>query len=484
MIRSTIAALATPIGFGGIGIIKISGPQAFAIARRLFSPSVQTPSAAHSPNNIEHVKEHQVYPSQEDHDTFRSHLLYHGYIVDPETQSEVDEVLVSFMKAPRTYTCEDVVEINAHSGPTALKRILELVILTGAHLAEPGEFTKRAFLNDRIDLTQAEGVIDLICARTDKERQMVMPHLQGVMAQKIGAMKEAMRQIAADVEAYIEFADDLETELNAKEVCLQLKLEVLRPVEKLLSKYQDSHYLREGLRVTIVGAPNVGKSSIMNRMLEKDRVIVAPSPGTTRDAIEETLNIDGIPVVMVDTAGLQATSDPVERIGIRKTNDYLKIADLILFVIDISRPITAGELEIFKNVNKKPLIMVLNKIDLVQRGSEVVLPDNWTDVSHVKTSALLNEGIQGLKKTIRRVSENCGARDAQNGIVPNLRQKIALEKCLSAATVAYKGLSTGVGLELVGMDIKEAALRLDEILGQSLDENILDLIFSRFCIGK
>ncbi|MFC1799153.1 tRNA uridine-5-carboxymethylaminomethyl(34) synthesis GTPase MnmE, partial [Thermodesulfobacteriota bacterium] len=337
MDSSTIAAIATPIGSAGIGIIRISGPDAFAIAASIFRKT-KTESGTKKDSGFRVGS------------ALKSHQLHHGYIVDPEDGRLLDEVLLSAMKAPHSYTREDVVEINSHSGTVILKNILALAVKMGARFAEPGEFTKRAYLNGRIDLTQAEAVMDMITARTDKSLEMAAAHLTGEFKAQVQSMRETLLQIITDIEAVIDFPEDID-DLQASELVLEkLTKQMLTPLHKLVEHYHHAHVLRDGLVLAVVGKPNVGKSSLMNRLLRKERVIVSSVPGTTRDFIEETANIHGIPIVIADTAGLHETEDPVEVMGIQKTREYIDSADLILFVVDSSAPLTDADRLIFDTI--------------------------------------------------------------------------------------------------------------------------------------
>ena len=465
---STIAAIATPPGINGIGIIKISGKNALPIAKSIFKRSGSMP-----------IKSHDSYISE-----FKSHQLYHGYILEPSSGRTIDEVLLSIMKAPHSYTREDVVEINAHSGTVVIKAVLELVLKMGSRLAKPGEFTKRAYINGRIDLTQAEAVIDIINAKTEKSLKLAGTHIKGEMKKAVESIKTSLFNILAQTEANIDFFYDVETfdGIDFKSV----QKEILHPLRTLIEQYYSGSIYREGLKVVIVGRPNVGKSSLMNCLIEKDRSIVTAIPGTTRDFIEESLNIRGVPVTIADTAGLHKTNDPIESIGIKKTTNKIKNSDLILFVVDVSCPLTADEKNIYDQIKakNKRLTLVLNKADLVDEGFDYNLPESWNNVQHIKTSALYGKGIDELKDLIAQSSIGEFNINIENSITPNLRQKIALEKSLSATLAAVKGIKNKMPLELIAIDINEAVAALDEITGVSATEDVLDQIFSNFCIGK
>lgn len=467
----TIAAIATPMGSGGIGIIKISGKDAFSIAGSIFQRSYDPPDEQQG--RIPHL-----------FSSLRSHRLYHGHIVNTQNGQVLDEVLVSKMKAPRTYTREDVVEINTHSGPVVLGSILDLVLKNGARLAEPGEFTKRAYLNGRIDLTQAEAVIDIINSRTEKSLEIATSQIKGGLKSTIESIRKTLLDILTDAEAAIDFPEDVGETINPEDVAEKLEKGVVGILEELVDQYENARYLRDGLKMVVIGRPNVGKSSLMNRLIQEDRVIVTPIPGTTRDLIEETLNIHGIPVVVADTAGLHDTDDPVEVIGIEKTQEYIDGSDLILFMVDASDPLTDEDVKIYETVQHKRLIMVVNKIDLVEDGFQVAPSDPWEKIPSANISALYGRGLSRLKDLIAKLATGDRRLEVQNRIVPNLRHKNALEKSLELAVSAAREVCKGTPFELIAIDIQEAVDRLGEIIGVSAREEIIDQIFSRFCIGK
>jgi len=469
----TIAAIATPRGSGGIGIVKISGKDAVSVAEIIFVPAGKTLK------KTSEVSETSEVP------VFSSHHLYYGHIQNPETKRIIDEVLLAVMYAPHSYTGEDVVEIQGHSGHIALRAILELVLSRGARLAEPGEFTKRAYLNGRIDLTQAEAVIDLINARSDKALQIASLQIRGELKNCIKSIRDTLLNIMAEIEAAIDFPDDVENTVHAESLTETIQKDVIYRLKRLILNYQDAHFLRDGLNVVIVGKPNVGKSSIMNCLLQKDRAIVTPVPGTTRDIIEDSLNIEGVPVIISDTAGLHESDDPVETIGMKKSRKALSNADLILFIIDAGRSLTCEDYAVYETVAGKKHILVMNKSDLIRDESELKIPDNWNNLWRVKTSALYKTGVDELKSFIVKISADSSfGIDEESGIIPNLRHKTALEKSLQAAFSVLEGIKTGIPFELISIDIQDAIDALGEIIGVTTREDLLDQIFSRFCIGK
>jgi tRNA modification GTPase len=459
MDTDTIAAAATPPGAGGIGVVKISGPQAVSIALPLLHP----------PRELSRL---------------RSHHLYYGSVVDPASQRTLDEVLFSVMRAPNTYTREDIVEIQAHGSRCGLGAILELVLKRGARLAEPGEFTKRAFLNGRIDLSQAEAVIEIVKAQTAEGLTLATRQLRGYLSQAILAVRDHIKQILVEVEAAIDFPEDVDEIINPASFVKRMVERVIGPLETLLEQYNEGHVYREGVATAIIGCPNVGKSSLMNRLLQKERSIVTAVPGTTRDFIEETVNIKGIPLRLIDTAGLHDTEDALEAAGVRFARQRLDEADLVLFVVDCSVPLSEQDLRIYKLVRHRKTILVINKIDLGDEGRFTEILGRLEGLSEVKISALYNRGIEELRAAVfREVTNQRGPADLP-AIVPNLRHKVKLEKALVASRAAKEGLWSGRPAELVAIDLRDALDALGEIIGVTTTEDILDQIFSRFCIGK
>ncbi|GAB6184262.1 tRNA uridine-5-carboxymethylaminomethyl(34) synthesis GTPase MnmE [Thermodesulfovibrio hydrogeniphilus] len=453
----TIAAISTPLGEGGIGIIRISGPDAISIADRIF----QSPKGI----NLHNVK---------------SHTIHYGFIIDLETNERIDEVLVSVMRAPNTYTKEDVVEINCHGGFIILKRILNIVIKQGARLAEPGEFTKRAFLRGRIDLSQAESVIDLIRAKTDEAQKIALEHLSGKLSQKINSLRDSLTRICAHVEAYIDFPEEDIDGLTEREIEDEIA-RIADEIKGLIEGYEEGKIYREGLTTAIVGKPNVGKSSLLNALLMKDRAIVTEIPGTTRDIIEEYVNIKGIPLKIIDTAGIRQAYDLVEAEGIKRTLKAIEDAELVLLVLDSSREIDSLDMEIIQKVKDKKVIVILNKKDI--RSKEFTLPEELKNKPMVEMSALTGEGIDELKELIFNTSISNKYR--QEGlVVTKLRHKIALEKAFEALQSALKSFINKEPLEITAMFLREALSFLGQIVGIVTTEEILNLIFSEFCIGK
>jgi tRNA modification GTPase len=475
MDNSTIAAVATPGGRGGIGIIKLSGPRAVSIATTIFSPAESKLKSASGKTPC--TKENS-------RGGFQSHRLYLGHIIDPENRRIVDEVLLCVMKAPRSYTKEDVVEINAHGGQIAVNTILELVLRQGGRIAEPGEFTKRAFLNGRIDLTQAEAVIDVINARTDKSLQVAAAQIKGQLKRSVEQIREFLIEFLVRVEAGIDFPDDVADIVDSKAAVGEIKTRVIQPLKRLIQHHLDGNILREGLKVSVVGRPNVGKSSLLNRLLERDRAIVTAVPGTTRDTIEETLNIKGFPIILADTAGLHDTNDPIETLGIEKAMKNIGGADMVVFMVEANRSLTKEDYKIYNKVHSKPFIIAINKIDLVNGKNPVLLPDSWRKKDCVEISALYNRGIEQLKGQMIQTAFGKEPIDIETSIVPNLRQKLLMEDSLRASGVIKRELENDTAMELIAINLQEAIDSLSQILGTNVKVDVLNQIFSRFCIGK
>ena len=475
MENSTIAAIATPGGRGGIGIIKISGSRALAIAAALFHPAVSQ-SAARS--------EHCGPSISESTDRFKSHRLHYGHIIDPVSRQVLDEVLLSVMKAPRSYTREDVVEINTHGGQIAVNAIFEAVLRQGARIAEPGEFTKRAFLNGRIDLIQAEAVIDAINARTEKSLHLAAAQIRGNLSRSVEQIRQYLIELLTRTEAAIDFPDDVDEIFDPGAEIKKLEKIVLHPLLSLIQKHIDGNVLRDGLKVAVVGRPNVGKSSLLNCLVQKERAIVTAVPGTTRDAIEETINMKGLPVLLIDTAGLHETSDPIETIGIEKTIENFNRADLVLFMVEANRKLTAEDHKIFDQLQSKPTIVLINKIDLVNGQDIVEIPAHWSLRKCLRISALYDREIEALKREIAAMAFGEDPLEIEAGIVPNLRQKMLLEDGLQCTRAIIEEFHNGHPAELIAIHLQDAVDAMGQILGTTVKVDVLDEIFSRFCIGK
>ncbi len=461
--NDTIAAIATPYGSGGIGVIRISGPNAFDIAATLFS---------------------RKKIRAEGHENLESHRVYHGFILEKQSEDVIDEVLLIPMKAPSSYTAEDVVEIQAHSGTIVLRTILDQILSNGARLSEPGEFTKRAFLNGRIDLTQAEAVADIINARSSRVLKFAASQNLGTLKNKINDLREKLIGFLSLLEVTIDFPDDVEPfQVSSKEI--NLLDEVLEKCQEFIKQHDNACFLKDGIRITICGAPNVGKSSLMNRLLEKDRSIVTAVPGTTRDPIEEGLNIEGIPFVITDTAGIHQTDDLVEIIGIEKAKDHITDSDLVLFMKEPGTQFSDKEFEKVVPPDSefsKKVIFVINKIDL-EEGNLPTLSEKYQHIPKIEISALLNTGIKELKQKIVNIS--IAELDMErSSVIPNLRHKKALEQTVESLIAAKKGIEQHIPEEMTAIDIKNSIDSLGTITGETASLDILDNIFNNFCIGK
>jgi len=474
---STIAAIATPPGAGGIGIIKISGPEAVKIAGAVFR---------NRSNHSQPKTAKPVEPKAPEERFFRSHYLYYGHIVDPVTRQNIDEVLLTVMHAPKSYTREDVIEIQAHSGPAVLRAIFDLVLGQGARIAEPGEFTKRAYLNGRIDLTQAEAVIDIINARTDSALQAATNQVDGKLKSIVESIKNELSDLLVFIEAGIDFPEDVEDILPTPKIIPRIQSCVVQSIEDLIHRYQAEHVYRDGLNLVIIGRPNVGKSSLMNCLVQKDRAIVTATPGTTRDLIEEGLQINGIPINVIDTAGLHDTDDPIETIGIHKAEQRIASSNLVLLVVDAGEPLIADDLQIYRKHQEKNMILVVNKMDLVKDTDtfRLEVPENWNGIAQARLSALYGEGIDTLKELIVQNAIGDLGHVPDHSIIPNLRHENALKKCQDAVHSVIAGLQNNQPVELIAIDIKEAIEWLDSIVGTKPSADVLDQIFSQFCIGK
>jgi tRNA modification GTPase len=460
---ATIAAIATPPGSGGIGIIRISGAESRNILSAIFRCSRENISRAQNNSFV----------------AWQSHRLYLGHIIDPRENILVDEVLAVVMRAPHSYTTEDVVEIQSHSGYIVMNKILKLILAYGARLAEPGEFTRRAFMNGRIDLTQAEAVVDIINARTGKSLEIAAEQLNGDLGAWINTIRDSILSVLAEIEADIDFSDDIDGSSMATQWAATLKKGVVDPLEQLIDAYEQNHYFREGIRMAIVGRPNVGKSSLLNRLTRKERAIVTEIPGTTRDTIEEMVNIQGLPVIVIDTAGLHDTTQKIEMMGIERTHATIKAADIVLLVIDLSQGITPADHDIFRQLDETKHIIVMNKVDVY---GDIVLPPEWEHGTSVKVSALEGTNIDALKEAIFAMGVGRQLSYGASSLVPNLRQAQGLKK--AQHLVMNVLVNDTREPELTALDLRGAAGELDRILGLSYSEDVLEQIFNRFCIGK
>ncbi len=456
----TIAAIATPPGEGGIGIIRISGDKSFSIADRLFKN-----------------------PKRDRLTELEEKKLNYGHVYNPENGKIVDEVMAVYMKSPRTYTQENLVEIHCHGGVISVKRILDLVLKSGARLAERGEFTKRAFLNGRIDLSQAEAVMDLIKAKNESNFQMSLNQLGGSISREVSIIKDMLVDMLAHIEASIDFAEhDVETTPN-KELMEKAEL-ILENIQRLINTADTGRIIKDGIKTVILGKPNVGKSSLMNKLIGDERAIVTDIPGTTRDVIEEFVNINGVPLRIVDTAGIRETDDQVEKIGIDRAKSALEEADLVIAIFDSSRKLDDEDIEIINLIEDKKSIVLLNKQDLnpVLKESElkVMMPENEI----VGISIVNDYGIDRIEEIVNDMFFSNQIRVEDDTIVTNLRQKNLLIAARENILDAIDALNMDISIDCIEVDIKDCWMNIGAITGDTSGEDIIDRIFSDFCIGK
>ncbi len=453
----TIAAIATPLGIGGLGIVRISGEKAEEIAKRLFVPRS-------SQNNLQ------------------SHRLYHGEIVDPREGTPLDEVLLVMMRRPHSYTGEDVVEIHCHGGILILQNVLQAVLREGARIAEPGEFTKRAFLNERLDLAQAEAVADLIESQTHKGMSQALGQLKGRLSTEIGKLRDDLIELLSSVEASIDFPEEDLEEISG-EMLLKRVESCSAKIQRFLSTYEEGRIYREGLCTVIVGRANVGKSSLLNILLEEKRAIVTEIPGTTRDVIGEIINIKGIPLKILDTAGLRKATNIVEEEGIKVTREKLTEADIVILVLDGSQALSAEDRDIIQELRGKKVVVAINKIDLSQKLSRSEIEKEDLEGQIVEISAKEGLGIDKLKEAIFSTAVSQSS-EGSSMFINRIRHKIALERADDSLQKAKESISKEMSPEFVALDLKLALEHLGEIVGETTTEDILDKIFSEFCIGK
>lgn len=456
----TIAAISTAPGEAGIGIVRLSGKDSFDIIGEIFLPS-----------------------SRKTFSEIENRTINHGFIIDAKTGNRIDEVLVTKMQGPHTYTTEDVVEINCHGGTLPTKRVLEAVLRMGARLAEPGEFTKRAFLNGRIDLSQAEAVIDLITAKTDKGMDMALGQLEGKLSSRIQEIRDLILNMLAHIEANIDYPEYDIPEVTYETILSQGQ-GVREGIQALLASADTGKILREGLSTVIIGKPNVGKSSLLNALLGEGRAIVTDVPGTTRDIIEDYINIKGVPLRIIDTAGIRETQDVVERIGVERSRQLMEQADLILFLLDISEELSHEDRMLMEMIKGKKAIILLNKTDLPSRVDREDLVPYLEDRRIIEISALKGEGITDLEDAIVEMVFGGEVSIGETGLVSNIRHKNLLEKALNSIEITLDTIQGDLPLELISVDLKDCWEYLGQITGDTLTEDIVDQIFTNFCIGK
>jgi tRNA modification GTPase len=458
-IDDTIAGISTAPGEGAIGIVRMSGRDSIEIADRIIKSK-----------KGRLIKDMKTY------------TMMYGYVVDPKNKESVDEVVVSLMRSPGTYTREDIVEINCHGGMMAVRRILSLVLENGARLAEPGEFTKRAFLNGRIDLSQAEGVMDLIRSKTETSMKVALSQTQGKLSVRVRQLMEKLLKILSHIGAAVDFPEEDVEDVVIPDI-LKISREINKEIHDMIDSSDAGKIIREGLNVTIVGKPNVGKSSLLNALIEENRAIVTDIPGTTRDTIEEYINIQGIPVRLIDTAGIRLSEDVVEKIGIKKSIEYMEKSDLIILIFDSSRPIDDEDRDIIDKVRDKKVIIIVNKSDLPCKMDMDEAGRIAGRFPIIHTSINGNKGIEEIKTAIAKTVYK-GEINLGEVYVTNVRHKELLRKAEESINSGIETLNNGYPIDFASIDFKDAYLRLGEITGDTVEDDIIDRIFKDFCVGK
>lgn len=453
----TIAAVATPPGEGGIGVIRISGEDAVSVLKKIFRPASSMP--------------------------LKNRMLTYGFIQDPDTGEKLDEVMAVVMRAPHTYTGEDTAEIDCHGNAVALKRVLSLVFKTGARMAEPGEFTKRAFLNGRVDLSQAEAVMDVVRAKTDKNFDVAMDQLSGHFSSLIKDIRAILMNALVELTVNIDYPDE-DIELLTLKKLGDMVEKAQKKASDLVKSSDTGKIIRDGLKVAIIGKPNVGKSSLMNAMLRESRAIVTDIPGTTRDTIEEEISIGGIPIRLVDTAGIRETEEPVEKVGVERSMQSFNKADLILFVLDGSRNIDQDDRKIGKHIDPEKTVILLNKSDLPCLITREEIESFFPECDIIETAVKNSSGIQELEKWIKKKVYRTSPNERRSTFVTNMRHRDLLLKTEQSLCDAMDLIKNQEPLEIIEIDVHSAYDFLGEIIGENVQGDVLDEVFSRFCLGK
>ncbi|WP_341776081.1 tRNA uridine-5-carboxymethylaminomethyl(34) synthesis GTPase MnmE [Staphylococcus hyicus] len=455
----TITSISTPMGEGAIGIVRLSGHDAVEIADKLYKGKSKLKDVA-------------------------SHTINYGHIIDPETNETVEEVMVSVLRAPRTFTREDIVEINCHGGILTINRVLELTMTHGARIAEPGEYTKRAFLNGRIDLSQAEAVMDFIRAKTDRASKVAQNQIEGRLSDMIKAQRQSILEILAQVEVNIDYPEYDDVEDATTEFLLERSKAIKTDIQKLLDTGVQGKIMREGLSTVIVGKPNVGKSSMLNSLIHDNKAIVTEIAGTTRDVLEEYVNVRGVPLRLVDTAGIRETEDIVERIGVERSRKALSEADLILFVLNYNEALTEEDRKLYEVIKNEDAIVIINKMDLEQRLNIDELKEMVGDMPIIETSILKQQGIDDLELQIRDLFFGGEVQSQDMTYVSNSRHISLLKQAKQAIQDAIDAAEMGVPMDMVQIDLTRTWEILGEIIGESASEELIDQLFSQFCLGK
>ncbi|MDE9920942.1 tRNA uridine-5-carboxymethylaminomethyl(34) synthesis GTPase MnmE [Staphylococcus pseudintermedius] len=455
----TITSISTPMGEGAIGIVRLSGHDAVEIADKLYK-------GKHLLKDVP------------------THTINYGHIIDPETEEVVEEVMVSVLRAPRTFTREDIVEINCHGGILTINRVLELTMTYGARMAEPGEYTKRAFLNGRIDLSQAEAVMDFIRSKTDRASKVAMNQIEGRLSDLIKRQRQSILEILAQVEVNIDYPEYDDVEDATTEFLLERSQEIKQEIQKLLDTGVQGKIMREGLSTVIVGKPNVGKSSMLNNLIQDNKAIVTEVAGTTRDVLEEYVNVRGVPLRLVDTAGIRETEDIVERIGVERSRKALSEADLILFVLNYNEPLTEDDRKLYEVIKNEDAIVIINKTDLEQRLDLAEVETMVGDMPIIQTSMLQQQGIDELEIQIRDLFFGGEVQSQDMTYVSNSRHISLLKQAKNAIQDAIDAAEIGVPMDMVQIDLTRTWEILGEIIGESASEELIDQLFSQFCLGK